>query len=112
VARKKLVSQIISITMYISTVVPNIMLLTATPACNMEGQISISSRSSTTINEESTKIARHALVIGKVLHVFYAQQQPTRNSKTKGIYIYIYSALNKRSLAWAYHMHFPAAQWS
>ena len=31
VARKKLVSQIISITMYISTVVPNIMLLTATP---------------------------------------------------------------------------------
>jgi len=32
VARKKLVSQIINITMYISTVVPNIMLLTATPA--------------------------------------------------------------------------------
>ncbi len=32
VARKKLVSQIINMTMYISTVVPNIMLLTATPA--------------------------------------------------------------------------------
>jgi len=49
VARKKLISQIISITMYISTVVPNIMLLTATPARNMEGQASISSRSTTTI---------------------------------------------------------------
>lgn len=32
VAKKKLVSQIMSMTMYISTVVPNIMLLTATPA--------------------------------------------------------------------------------
>ncbi len=32
VARKKLVSQIINMTMYVSTVVPNIMLLTATPA--------------------------------------------------------------------------------